>query len=116
MRYARKIGDEVIAVHIAADEQNAEYVKKVWHIQDPEIGIVTIKSPYRMVIQPLLDFIKKVLVDKNPEDYVTVLIPEVQTNKWWHRLLHNQTGLILRTLLIHKENVIVVTVPFRLKM
>ncbi len=115
MRYARKIGDEVIAVHIATDTKSAEYVKNVWRMQDPDIEIVTIQSPYRMVIQPLLDFVKRVLADKNPEDYVTVLIPEVQTTKWWHRLLHNQTGLILRTLLILKENVIVVTIPFRMK-
>lgn len=115
MRYARKIGDEVIAVHIATDDKNADYVKKVWHVQDPEISIVTIQSPYRMVIQPLLDFVKKVAASKRPEDYITVLIPEIQTTKWWHKLLHNQTGLILRTLLIFKENVIVVTIPFRVK-
>jgi len=43
------------------------------------------------------------------------LIAEFQTKKWWHRLLHNQTGVALRTLLILHEDVIVTTVPFHLK-
>lgn len=115
MRYAKKIGDEIIAVHIATNDEDADYVKNIWHLQDPEIGIITIQSPYRMVIQPLLDFVKKVAASKSKQDYITVLIPEVQTDKWWHKLLHNQTGLILSTLLIFKQNVIVITIPFRVE-
>lgn len=114
MRYAKKIGDEVIAVHIAENEDSAQAVKKVWHVQDPQISITTIESPYRMVIQPLLNFVKKVVADKAPEDYVTVLIPEIQTNRWWHRLLHNQTGLIIRAALVFTTDVIVTTIPFKI--
>ena len=42
-------------------------------------------------------------------------VPEFETAKWWHRLLHNQTGWILRTLLILRENVIVSTLPYHFK-
>ena len=68
-----------------------------------------------MVNRPILNFINEVASKKNPEDFITVLIPEFETKKWWHRVLHNQTGFILRTLLILKENVIVTTIPFHLK-
>ena len=77
--------------------------------------MVTLYSPYRMVIQPLIDYIIEIERQKQPQDYITVLIAEFQTKKWWHRLLHNQTGLVLRTLLILHEDVIVTTVPFHLK-
>ena len=52
---------------------------------------------------------------KNPNDYITVIIPEFETRKWWHRFLHNQTGWLLRTLLILRDDVIVTTIPFHLK-
>ena len=52
---------------------------------------------------------------KNPNDYITIIIPEFETRKWWHRFLHNQTGWLLRTLLILRDDVIVTTIPFHLK-
>lgn len=113
LRYARKIGDQIIAVHIAENEETARAVAAVWSGRDPELELVTLYSPYRLVIQPLLDFVQKTADKQAPDDCVTVLIPEVRTERWWHRLLHNQTGLVLRTLLIRRENVVVTTITFR---
>jgi len=115
LRYAKSISKNVVALHIATDEANGLKVAEKWHAWNPGIELVTIYSPYRLVIQPLLNYIIQLERQKNPEDYITILIPEFQTKKWWHRLLHNQTGWVLRTLLILKENVIVTSVPFHLK-
>lgn len=115
MRYAKKIGDEVIALHIATDKEAIPAVEEKWRQWNPEVNLVTIYSPYRLVIQPLLQYVEKLTRRKQPEDYITVVIPEFETRKWWHRLLHNQTGLVLRTLLIFNKNVVVATLPFHLQ-
>jgi amino acid transporter len=115
LKYAKSISNEVVALHIATDETIGKRVEEKWHCWNPGVELVTVYSPYRLVIQPLLDYIINLEHQKNPEDYITILIPEFQTKKWWHRLLHNQTGWILRTLLILRENVIVTTIPFHLK-
>jgi hypothetical protein len=115
MRYAQIIGDEIIALHIATDKEAAQRVEEKWRQWNPEVKLVTVYSPYRLVIQPVLHFVEKLARRKKPEDYITVVIPEFETRKWWHRLLHNQTGLILRTLLIFNENVAVTTLPFHLR-
>ncbi len=115
MRYAKKIGDEIIALHIATDKEAARRVEEKWRQWNPAVNLVTVYSPYRLVIQPLLNFVEKLTRRKQPEDYITVVIPEFETRKWWHRLLHNQTGLILRTLLIFNKNVAVTTLPFHLR-
>lgn len=115
LTYAKSISKDIVALHIATDEENAQKVEKKWHDWNPGVELVTVYSPYRLVIQPLLDYIIQLEHQKEPEDYITILIPEFQTKKWWHRLLHNQTGWVLRTLLILKENVIVTSVPFHLK-
>ncbi|BBB91174.1 MAG TPA: APC family permease [Methylomusa anaerophila] len=115
MKYARSISDDVIALHVATDREAGRKVEEKWQTWDPGVRLITIYSPYRLVIQPVLHFIEKIQKNKAPEDFITVLIPEFETKKWWHRLLHNQTGWILRTLLILKENVIVSTIPYHLK-
>ncbi len=115
LKYAKSISKDVTALHIATDEETGLKVAEKWCAWNPGIELVTIYSPYRLVIQPLLNYISQLERQKNPEDFITILIPEFQTKKWWHRLLHNQTGWVLRTLLILRENVIVTTVPFHLK-
>lgn len=115
LKYAKSISDEVIALHIATDEETGKRVQEKWKCWNPGIQLVTLYSPYRLVIQPLIDYVGELAEKKASNDYITVLIPEFETRKWWHRLLHNQTGWILRTLLILKENVIVTTIPFHLK-
>lgn len=114
LKYASAIGGEVIAVHIGTDEEIIKKVRQKWEDLQSGIPLVTIYSPYRVMITPLIEYVVK-LEKERPEDYVTVLIPEFEPRKWWHRLLHNQTGWILRTLLILRENVVVATIPFHLK-
>ena len=115
LNYAKSIGNTVLALHIATDEESSLKVRTKWLCWNPGIELVTVYSPYRLVIQPLIDYIDEVAAKKNPEDFITVLIPEFETKQWWHRLLHNQTGWVLRTLLILRKNVIVTTIPFHLK-
>jgi amino acid transporter len=115
MKYARAISDDIIALHIATDEETGTKVREKWECWNPGVKLVTIYSPYRLVIQPLIDYIEELGEKKAPEDYITILIPEFETKKWWHRLLHNQTGWVLRTLLILKKNVVVTTIPYHLK-
>jgi len=114
LKYAKSISEEVIALHIATDEETGQKIQEKWHNWNPGVQLITLYSPYRLVIQPLIDYVSELAEKKGPNDYITVLIPEFETRKWGHRLLHNQTGWILRTLLILKENVIVTTIPFHL--
>lgn len=115
LRYAKKFSDRVVAVYIATDEEYAKKVEEKWHAWNPGVRLAVLYSPHRAIIAPLLRFIDKIENKIGPHDSITVLIPEFETKKWWHRLLHNQTGWILRTLLLLKENVVVIVVPYRLK-
>jgi amino acid transporter len=116
LKYAKLIGDEVIAVNVSSnnEEQDAKLQEK-WRCWEPGIELIMIRSPYRLLLKPIIHFIEKKDREKGPNDYITVVIPEFETRKWWHRLLHNQAGWILRTNLILNENVVVTTVPYHLK-
>ncbi len=115
LRYARAVGDAIIVLHVATDKDDARRVEEKWHSLDPDLHLTTVYSPYRLVIRPVLDFVGQLEMQRMEYDYITVLIPEFQPKKWWHRLLHNQTAWILRTLLILREkHVVVTTIPFHL--
>lgn len=114
LTYAKLISNEIIALHVSTDEEAECRVRAKWDLWNPGVRLETVYSPYRLLIHPLLQYIEELEKVKRPEDYITILIPEFETKKWWHRLLHNQTGWVLRTLLILKENVIVATIPYHL--
>lgn len=115
LRYARTISDDVLVLHIATDEVEARKMEEKWQDLNTDLKLATVYSPYRLVIQPILDFISELEMQKCRYDYITILIPEFETKKWWHRVLHGQTGWILRTLLILRENVVVATIPYHLQ-
>lgn len=114
LKFAKTLSKDIIVLHIAKDDESAARVQAKWEEWNPGMELEIIQSPYRLTIQPLLDYVEELKKKKNPEDYITVVIPEFETRKWWHRLLHNQTGWILHAMLVIKENVSVTTIPYHL--
>lgn len=114
LKFARTLSADIIALHIAKDEESASKVQAKWDEWDPGLYLQIVHSPYRLTIQPLLDYVEELKAMKNPGDYITVVIPEFETKKWWHRLLHNQTGWLLHAMLVLKKNVSVITIPYHL--
>jgi amino acid transporter len=115
VRYAKTISDHVILLHVAESEESAQKVREKFEDWQPHVDLITLQNPYRMLVKPVCDFVDEVLANKNPEDFVTVIVPEFEPNKWWQRFLHGQSGWILRTYLILMKDVVVSTIPFHLK-
>ena len=78
-----------------------------------EVLRVVLESPYRSLMEPLLEHIEQTQA-ANPEDYVTVILPEFLPARLWHHLLHNQKALLIKGALLFRRNVIVTSVPFHL--
>lgn len=119
IRYAKvtsnPITSKIYAVHIAVDAEKGEKVKRLWKELEPSIEMVVVPSPYRQMADPLITFIEKMRKDIDPKDVITVLIPEFETRKLWHRFLHNQSGWLLRIKMLSYMNVVVATVPLQFK-
>lgn len=113
--YAKRLSPDVVALYIATDDAVYEKIKNKWDLWNPGVELVAIKSPFRTLMTPLLRYIDEIEQASQPDDYITVLIPEFETKKWWHRFLHNQTGFILRNMLIFNKHVAVTVVPYHLE-
>jgi hypothetical protein len=75
--------------------------------------LVALRSPYRSVIGPLLEYVDRVQQEA-PDTLVTIVLPEFVPVHWWQQLLHNQTALLIKAALLFRRGVIVIDVPYHL--
>jgi hypothetical protein len=78
------------------------------------IPLTVVQSPYRSLIEPILNYIDSVHQEL-PNAVITVVLPEFVPARWWHHLLHNQRALLLKGALLFRPNVVVCDVPYHLK-
>jgi amino acid transporter len=116
LEYAKTIarGGHVTALYINLDEEATKKLRAKWSGFVEGVELVVIASPYRSLVGPLVRHIDRRL-KLHPQKLVTVVLPEFVPAKWWHHLLHNQTSLMLKGSLLFKPNVIVISVPYHLK-
>ncbi len=112
--YARSRPGEIHAVMVDVDPQSTARIQIQWAQWGCGVNLIALPSPYRSVLKSLLDYIEKIL-EKEPDIWVTVVIPEILPAHWWQSILHNQRALLLKTALLFTERVILTDVPFHLK-
>ncbi|OGO29601.1 MAG: permease [Chloroflexi bacterium RBG_16_54_11] len=115
LHYARLLSDDVTAVYISMNPAEAERIQKKWEIWGEGVRLVILDSPYRLLIEPLLDFIGDITKRRQPNEIVTIVVPQFVPRIWWHNLLHMQTATWLRFALIFKPGVVITEVPYQVE-
>jgi amino acid transporter len=113
LQYARSMSDDVRAVYVNTDPAATEALKRDWSKWGEGVRLVVLESPYRSLMEPLLEHIEQTQT-ANPEDYVTVILPEFLPARWWQHLLHNQRALLIKGALLFRRHIVVTSVPFHL--
>ena len=113
LRYARTLSPDVRAVYVEIDAATTEGIRDQWSEWGQGVDLIELKSPYRSLMEPLLEYIEQVQ-DEDPRGYVTVILPEFVPRRIWQHLLHNQHALLIKGALLFKPNVVVTSVPFHL--
>jgi hypothetical protein len=89
-------------------------LQEEWERQDIPVTLKVLASPYREITRPILEYVQALRSD-NPNDLITVYIPEYVVGRWWEQLLHNQSALRLKSRLLFTPGVMVTSVPWQLK-
>ena len=112
----RSISDDVRAVYISDDPEQAAEMREQWERQMPGVPLVVVESPYRALVGPLLAYLD-VLDRAWPPDkqapITFVVIPEYVARHWWERILYNQSAKRLRSALLGRPHTVVVNAPYR---
>jgi hypothetical protein len=111
VRYAMSISKDVRACSIEISPEVTARLKAEWLATVPTVPLIILKSPFRSVVAPLIDYIDSVKKDCK-DDVVTVIIPEFVTGRWYHQFLHNQTALVLYAILRSRRDIIVTSVRY----
>ncbi|MCM3701393.1 APC family permease [Paenibacillus macerans] len=117
LNYAKSLSPyQIIAVHVPFEKGEEAVFEEKWKKWQPDIRLVTLYSPYRSIIHPLIKFVDTVQKKAHEANYqVTVVIPQFIPKKGWHNILHNQSSLLIRAHLLYRRDVIVATVPYHLR-
>jgi amino acid transporter len=121
LRFAMTISREVEVLHVES-EDSTNSLKLIWPsvVEQParaakrEVPRLTVlHSPYRFVVQPIIDHILEV-ERNNPDRTIAVLLPELVEPRWYQYFLHNQRGRIISALLLTqgKHRIVIVKLPW----
>jgi len=113
LRYARILSDDITAVYVSTDDAQAEAVQRKWGQWGSGVRLVIVKSPYRLLLEPLLDYIKQVADRRQPNEVITIVVPQFVARKRWHEVLHAQTAVLLRLALLFRPGIVITNVPYR---
>jgi amino acid transporter len=109
---ALSLGETVIAVAVAGDENEREQILHDWRRWRCAVPIEVLIDPQRSLVRTVLHYIESVEADRDVT--ITVLIPEVLPRKRRHEILHNQRGRLLEVVLKARTDIVVATLPFHL--
>jgi len=114
LTYARSISNDVVAVHVTDDLEEARSLRQRWESLRLAVPLVIVESPYRSLLGPLLAYIDA--IDKqHPDQPITVVLSQFVPSNFWEFFLHNQTALRLKLHLFFRHNTVVIDVPYRVE-
>jgi len=114
LRYARTLSDDITAVHISMEPSDTEKIQKKWEIWGRGTRLVIVDSPYRLFLEPLLDYITDILSSRQPNETITIVVPHFVPGNIIYKTLHMQTAEMLRRELLETPGVIITEVPYQI--
>ncbi len=115
LSYARVLSDDVTAVYVSVDSKEAESIRTKWEVWGEGVRLVILESPYRLLLEPLLDYIGEISEKRQPREIITIVVPQFVPRVWWHNLLHTQTATWLRFALLFKRGIVITDVPYQVE-
>jgi amino acid transporter len=114
LQFGRSISEDVRAVYVEIEPQRTVQLQQRWAQWGEGIPLVVLKSPYRSLIDPILEYIDEVEQERD-DDQIVLVLPEFVPALWWEKLLHNHSGLMLKLALLRKRNVVVCNLRYFLE-
>jgi len=121
--FALSLTDDVRCVHVQPGDEpdpisccwEAMIVDPLRADQKPVPQLVALNSPYRYILQPLMEYILK-LAAENESRKICVMVPELIVRHWWENLMHNRRADVLKVMLMVRgtRNIVVINIPWYL--
>ena len=121
LQAAMGLSRDIMVVHVSEEDKPNDFCDK-WdeYVQRPAQNanlpvpqLVQLRSPYRLVVTPIVDYVRA-LARENPERRIVTVIPELIERRWFEWLLHTQRAEILRARLLMEgdDRISVLNIPW----
>lgn len=123
LRCAMTLSPDIKVLHVAEEDEPPFAALWTECVEKParEAGfpipeLVILKSPYRFVVTPIVNYVLRLAHD-NPGRRVITIIPELIEKRWYYYFLHTQRATLLKTRLLMEGNdrISVLNIPWYLK-
>jgi len=111
-QFARTLSDDVTAIHISTNPVEAAKVQKKWEKWGDGYRLVILESPYRLFIEPLIEYLSKIEENMHQGDIITIVIPQFIPQNVLTNFLHARTSELLRRALLSRDEIVIVEVPY----
>jgi amino acid transporter len=118
IKYAQRFASDVRVIHVVSSPEEETAIRQKWAAWKSVLGdatLIFVRSDYREIISPIVDYIDQVNHREVPGQLLTVVIPEFMPDHRAAMILHNQTAAQLLVRLRRFEDVIVIDVPYHLR-
>ncbi len=115
LRYAQKLSDDITAVHVMIEPEEAERVRKRWETWGEGVRLVILDSPYRLLVEPMLEYIEEIAAERQPNETITVVVPRFVPKHWAANALHTQAATWLQLALLGKPGIVITDVPYQVE-
>ncbi len=113
LRYAQLLSSDVTVVHVSVDPDETARVQHKWEEWGEGVRLVILDSPYRLMLEPIVEYIEYIASQRQPNDTITIIVPHFVPRGWFDNLLHSQTAMVLRLRLLRLPNIVVTDVPYQ---
>jgi amino acid transporter len=111
--YAHALSDDITAVHVSIDPDETGKIQSKWELWGDGVRLVVLESPYRLLLEPLLKYIVSIVDKRQPDEIITIIVPQFVPHRWYHNFLHMQTAFWLRLALLFKRGIVITDVPYK---
>jgi hypothetical protein len=113
LHYARALSEDVTAVFVSMSPEASAEIQKKWGLWGAGVRLVILSSPYRLLLEPLLSYVRELARRRQPNEVMTVVVPQFVPRRRWHNLLHAQTAMMLRLALLFEPGIVITSVPYQ---
>ncbi len=115
LRYAESLSDDITAVHVSIDEIETEKLQQKWLTWGDGVRLVILDSQYRVLIEPLLDYVEELSQKRMENEMITIVIPQFIPKRFWTNALHMRTADTMRKVLMGQKDIVIVEVPYQVE-
>ncbi len=113
LRYAKTLSDDITAVHVSIDPVETKKLQERWEMWGDGYRLMVIESPYRLFIEPLLEYIEEIDRNRKPNEMISIVVPQFIPRHSASSWLHARTADTLRKVLMSRKDIVIMEVPYQ---